>query len=200
MAIRIPPTPINAPQGSYAWLDYHQKVNEYLNTDGALSWTNIDFAGSDITDITNRSHNVMQSIQGGTTGEYYHLTATQHTALVTWSGKTVPTGVVVGTTDTQVLSNKELTSPLMTGAEFADKLTVRSSGGGSGKATLVAGTVTVNNTNVTADTIIILTPQNSSGTVGHARVTSVTAGTSFTITSTSATDTSTIGYLLIEPS
>lgn len=35
--------------------------------------------------------------------------------LTTWGGKTAPTGVVVGTTDTQTLSAKSLTAPIVTG-------------------------------------------------------------------------------------
>jgi hypothetical protein len=70
-----------------------------------------------------------------------------------------------------------------------------------GVATLVLGTVTVSNTLITANTRIMLTVQ-SLGTVSLPTVVAVTArsaGTSFTITSASATDTSVIAWLLIEP-
>lgn len=68
-----------------------------------------------------------------------------------------------------------------------------------GTAVLVAGTVTVNNTMISASTIIILTTQISGGTPGAVYISARVAGTSFTITSTSGTDTSTVGWLLIEP-
>lgn len=68
-----------------------------------------------------------------------------------------------------------------------------------GTATLVAGAVTINTTAVTASSRILLTGQNSSGTAGNLTVSSVTAGTSFTITSTSNTDTRLVAWLLIEP-
>ena len=67
-----------------------------------------------------------------------------------------------------------------------------------GTATLVAGTVTVANTNVTANARIFLTVQTPGGTQGHLSV-SRTAGTSFTITSTSNTDTSTVAYHIVKP-
>lgn len=71
-----------------------------------------------------------------------------------------------------------------------------------GTATLVAGTVTVNTTSVTASSRIFLTIQ-SLGTVAVPQaigVTSVTASTSFTITSADITDTSVIAWHIIEPS
>ena len=67
----------------------------------------------------------------------------------------------------------------------------------AGNATLVAGTVTVSNTSVTADTRITLTRKTSGGTIGNLTYT-LSAGTGFTINSDSITDTSIITYLLIE--
>lgn len=68
-----------------------------------------------------------------------------------------------------------------------------------GTAVLVGGTVVVSNTAVTANSRIFLTAQNTGGTPGALRVSARTAGTSFTITSTSATDTSTVAYQIFEP-
>lgn len=68
-----------------------------------------------------------------------------------------------------------------------------------GTATLVAGTVTVANTLVTANSRIQLTAQNSSGTPGALRVSARVAGTSFTITSTSGTDTCLVAWQITEP-
>lgn len=93
----------------------------------------------------------------------------------------------------------------------ADALTIGSAGGGiaikeganarMGVVTLVGGTATVPNTSVTADTRVFLTAQNNgaSGTPGTPRVSARVVGTSFTITSTSPTDTSTVAYELKEP-
>lgn len=68
----------------------------------------------------------------------------------------------------------------------------------AGNAVLVAGTVTVSNTTVTANTIVMLTRKTSGGTIGTAITYTVSAGNSFTITSDSVLDTSTFSYLLIE--
>jgi len=64
-------------------------------------------------------------------------------------------------------------------------------------AAMTAGTITVNTTAALTASIIILTAQTTGGTAGALRVSSRVNATSFTITSTSALDTSTVGYLII---
>jgi hypothetical protein len=68
-----------------------------------------------------------------------------------------------------------------------------------GTATLVAGTVTIANTSVTANSRILLTSQVDGGTPGFLRVSARVVGTSFTITSSNAADTSTVAYQIFEP-
>jgi len=68
-----------------------------------------------------------------------------------------------------------------------------------GTATLTAGTVTVNTTAVTANSIIFVSYSTQSGTIGavSAPTASITAGTSFVINSSNALDTSTVNYWII---
>ena len=68
-----------------------------------------------------------------------------------------------------------------------------------GTAVLVAGTVTVANTSVTANSRIMLTTQVPGGTAGFLVVSARVAGTSFTILSSNAADTSTVAYEIFEP-
>jgi len=68
-----------------------------------------------------------------------------------------------------------------------------------GTAVLVAGAVTVANTSVTANSRILLTSQLDGGTPGFLRVSARVAGTSFTITSASNIDTSTVAFEIFEP-
>ena len=68
-----------------------------------------------------------------------------------------------------------------------------------GQAVLVAGTVSVANTSITANTRVFLSHANTSGTLGHLYVSARVASTSFDITSSDAADTSTVNWLLIEP-
>jgi hypothetical protein len=67
-----------------------------------------------------------------------------------------------------------------------------------GTATLVGGSVTVSNTSVTASSHIIAYHMTAAGTPGWLRVSKV-AGTSLTITSSSSSDTSLVGYRIVEP-
>lgn len=68
-----------------------------------------------------------------------------------------------------------------------------------GVATLAAGTVVVSNSSVTASSRIFLTSNTDGGTPGFVRVSARSAGSSFTITSSSNTDTSIIAWEIFEP-
>lgn len=68
-----------------------------------------------------------------------------------------------------------------------------------GVAPLSSGTATVSDTTITANSRILLTSNADGGTPGWVRVSARVAGTSFTITSSSGSDTSTVAYLIVEP-
>jgi hypothetical protein len=125
------PPPITEPQDSFAWQQWYMSLVNVYSSVGAIPWTVIDFTGSAITDILTRDHNTLQSIQGGTAGEYYHLTSAQHTAL---------TGLSVFKT-ISVSGQSDVVADSMT-----DTLT------------LVAGTNMTITTNATTDEITINMP------------------------------------------
>lgn len=81
-------------------------------------------------------------------------------------------------------------SPIIKGNFAADKA--------FGTATLSGGTVTVNNTTVTADSKIMLTLQECIS-CGVIYIDGITAGTSFAITSTDVSDNSEVFYMIINP-
>ena len=99
------------------------------------------------------------------------------------------------------------TTPTYTARLDASGLALVAAGGGisiksgsnarCGTATLVAGTITVANTSVTANTRVMCTVQAPGGTQGFISTSKVNA-TSFTITSTSATETSVVAWELVE--
>jgi hypothetical protein len=67
----------------------------------------------------------------------------------------------------------------------------------AGEATLVAGTVTISNTTVTANTRMQITRHTTGGTAGNTTYTTI-ASTSFTINSDNPLDTSTYSYFMYE--
>lgn len=148
---------------------------------------------------------------GNTTGDAYYVA--QISGGVKWSSGLdnsdsdsfkISNGDGVGVADAISITNSTLNVSVVAG-----NLAVSTAGKGlqikegsnakMGVATLVAGTVTVNTTAVTANSRIFLTHQNNSGTPGFVSVTAKTASTSFTITSASATDTSDIAWIIVEP-
>lgn len=68
----------------------------------------------------------------------------------------------------------------------------------AGNTTLVGGTKTVNNSTVTANTIVMVSRKTAGGTLGTSFTYTVSAGVSFTITSGNPLDTSVVSYLLVE--
>lgn len=87
MASGLPPPPVNDQPGSFAWLEWYRQLRNYVSTSGSVPWYIINFSGSNITDIADRKHNNLQNLQGGTAGQQYHLTSTQHEAAAqcTWN-------------------------------------------------------------------------------------------------------------------
>lgn len=81
-SINLPPPPTQEPdKDTYVWISWFQQLYTYITAIGRLSWSVLDFAGSNITDIETRQHNDLQLIQGGSSSERYHLTSAQHTGL-----------------------------------------------------------------------------------------------------------------------
>jgi hypothetical protein len=119
-----------------------------------------------------------------------HANATQTTNLQTWE-----------TSGSAVLDLIDVSGNIKLNAAGSGLYVKEGANCTQGVATLVAGTVTVNTTKVTANSRIFLTPQ-SLGTILRPTglgVTARVAGTSFTITSMDITDTSTVGWLIMEP-
>lgn len=91
----VSPPPIQDPMGTARWLDWFHKISVQVAKQESVDWPSINFTGSNITDIVTRQHNDLQSKQGGTTSEYYHLTQSEHSNLTGNSVK-VPSYTVAG--------------------------------------------------------------------------------------------------------
>jgi hypothetical protein len=81
MAGGLPPPPTRAASGDFQWTAWYNQLYTLLSTTGSVAWSLINFAGSSLSDIQNKAHNLLTSMQGGTTNEYYHLTAAQYAAI-----------------------------------------------------------------------------------------------------------------------
>lgn len=69
MAI-LPPIPYDKPQTSFEWVDWYTKLIDVVNT-------------------ADLEHNDLTGLQGGSSGEFYHLTATQAAAITTNLSETI---------------------------------------------------------------------------------------------------------------
>jgi predicted acyltransferase (DUF342 family) len=130
-------------------------------------------------------------------------TTTGTGALVVGGGVGIAKAVFIGTT-LNVAGASTLTGDVAAGGDVSTTTagkTVKIKSGSNAKAgtfTLVAGTVTVANTAVTANSVILPTVKTSGGTRAGLPDIVPTAGVGFTATSTSALDTSTYNYVILE--
>ena len=110
MADVIPPSPVDAPFGSYNWSDWFNKVRNQINSATTLQWAQItDFTGSNLTQIATRLHDSLQSINGAGT---YHITSAQATALTNGLSLTITTAKLTagGTNGSMTFTNGVLTA------------------------------------------------------------------------------------------
>ena len=103
----IPPQPTsNLDFNSPEWQTWFRQIRQNLQTTGTVNWGSINFTGSSLSDIVTRPHNVLQQIQGGKPGEYYHLDSTQFYTVVNVTGRVsaLETAVGIPYTNTNNLS------------------------------------------------------------------------------------------------
>ena len=83
--IKVPPPPLTT-QDKSVWASWYIAIKDAVNKlSSSLKWTLLDFTGSNITDVTNRSHQDLQNLQGGSSTERYHITSTQATAIASFN-------------------------------------------------------------------------------------------------------------------
>jgi hypothetical protein len=78
MAVKLPPIPRIPIGENFEWREWFRKLRELASSVAGIAFNGLDFTDSNITSILTRRHNDLQSLQGGASGQYYHLTATEH--------------------------------------------------------------------------------------------------------------------------
>ena len=95
----LSPPPIKDGDFPYAWQDWFRQVRNVLQiTADSIPWANISKAGSSLSDLVTRNHDVLQNMSGGGT---YHLSSTQYASVAA-----LPT---FGTMATQNANNVAIT-------------------------------------------------------------------------------------------
>ena len=100
------PPPLHTPITSPLWKRYFERLSTQLGgaQQGQLGYFNgLNFTNSNITSIATRTHNSLQTHQGGSSGERYHLTLAQHTGVTAGGNftKSVTDSITAGATQTQ---------------------------------------------------------------------------------------------------
>jgi hypothetical protein len=108
MAGGLPPPPTRAANGDFAWTAWYNQLYTMLSTSGSVSWALVNKAGSSIADLANHAHNLLTGMQGGTSNEYYHLTAAEHASLSTaWHSPVTKTAdFTLADNETWIINNK----------------------------------------------------------------------------------------------
>ena len=143
----LPPPPVNEKPGSFIWLEWYRQLRNYVATSGSVPWYIINFAGSKITDISERLHNTLQGLQGGSSGEMYHLTASQystissgvHNALLNLQGGTSTERYHVTSAQANTIANLGPLATKAAGYTGTVTLAKLTSGGANGSMTFSEG-------------------------------------------------------------
>lgn len=99
MSRKLPPLPVGVAPGSGYWNDWYEKLRTIVN--------NL---------LTSIAHNDLTGLQGGSTSEYYHLTAAEYAALST------PDWTYVKLTSDQIVSTTTSTSTALAFTPAANTL------------------------------------------------------------------------------
>jgi hypothetical protein len=151
---------------------YGAQIGDAVNANGLGNIT-----GTGTTTITNLYGIYIGTITGGTITNRYGIFQADSNALNSFAGQI-----------SVVTAGKGFT--IKEGSNAKMGLSVA----------MTAGSVTISTTAVTANSRIFLSNNVNGGTAGFLRVSAITAGVSFVITSSSGTDTSRVAWMIVEAS
>jgi hypothetical protein len=135
----------------------------------------------------------------GTSGQITATTTAGAVVLSLPAAVTAPGSITSATTLTATLGNITATNGNLVLGTAGNKINIATGANSSvgTSAAMIAGTITVANTSVTAASKIFLTNGGAAGTIGTLSVGTIVPGTSFVINSSNVLDTSVVNYLII---
>lgn len=187
MAGGLPPPPTRSASGDFIWVDWYNKLNTLLNTGGSIAWSTINFTGSKLSDIQTRDHNTLTSLQGGTAGEYYHLTAAQYANLGSAINSTPVGNITPSTGAFTTLSASSTVSGAGFSTYLASPPAIGATSAGSGKFTTLQSTGTFTPSTTSGIVGTTLANNAQAGSVGEVLTATVT-----TVSTPSATNTNVV--------
>lgn len=176
----VPSWYVEVAVNGYGSLDILVHGNDRVSLNGVVPIAQSFQLGCDLIYAQGLPRRVVARVNGAIVGRWT-LTAAEIAgiAATTNVAPSVEDGIKIA--DTGTVCTGFVVSPLQDGAPDA------------GTVTLAAGTLAVANPNITAKSVVTLNRQAAGGTLGQLSV-ALTAGTGFTLNSSSATETSTVYY------
>jgi hypothetical protein len=177
---------INNPNPSCAALHLFAK-----NTNAAATGVTVDGL---IINVTNNGSGTQTGLVTGTSGS-----GTNYAMLLTGTSGTL-CGIGTSTPTENLEVNGDIRISGQNGLKITEGAAATATMGTAVLAAAAGGsTIVVNTTKVTANSRIFLTTNTAGGAIGALYVSARTAGVSFTIRSKSATETSTVAWVIVEP-
>lgn len=179
----LPPPPTRADSGDFVWVAWYNELQKILSTTGGVAWAMVNKSGSSIADLQNKNHNLLTAMQGGTTNEYYHVTAAQYATIAandikygSWISTATQTAAAANTAYAISLNTTSYSNGITLGS--GSRLTVTEAGVYNVQFSLqLENTDTVirdasiwmrrNGTDVANTTSLIAVPNSHGGAAGH---------------------------------
>jgi hypothetical protein len=154
-----------------------------LSTGGTVQWVQVNKAGSSIADLQSKNHDLLTGLQGGTSGEHYHMTAAEYATITSndtkygaWHSTTTQTAASANTAYAMTVDTTDYTNGCSVAS--SSRFTAASAGlyNVQFSAQLTSTDTSIhevsiwlrkNGTDVAASNSMVSVPSSHGGTNGH---------------------------------